>query len=139
VTERARPVLQWSLHAGAVYFGLVAVAHMIGMKLPVLYIYPMLPSYAYQDKLIAILSFGWALMIRAAARHVEREEIVRALLVAGAGAIAGLLAINLTTDLRALPPSDVRAIWAGFAGMLSYLVWLAGWYWAAEIHRGRER
>ena len=136
MSARPQAVLQWSLRAGSVYFCLVAVTHMLGVKVPILYIYPTLPSYAYQDRLIAILSLGWAMVFSAAARDVERhEEIIRALLATGLGALAGLWTINVTMDLRALPASDVRAIWLGFAGFVCYLAWLIGWYWQSKARR----
>ena len=46
MSSRPQTALQWSLRAGAVYFCVVAGAHMLGVKVPVLYLYPTLPSYA---------------------------------------------------------------------------------------------
>ena len=61
---KAKKVLKWSLGGGAVYFLAVTVAHWVGFKVPGLFIYYDIPSYAYQDRCIGVLCFGWAVLDR---------------------------------------------------------------------------
>jgi hypothetical protein len=53
-------VLKWSLLAGALYFFTVACVHLVGFKVPVLYIYFDEPSSVYQNRIISFLAFGLA-------------------------------------------------------------------------------
>lgn len=122
--------LRWSLLAGAAYFALVALAHTLGIKLPVAFIYFDLPSQAYQDQIIGFLAFGWSAFFFAAARDPGRHRgSVAAILTAGLAAVAGLAAINLRTDFAALGGSErVWPYWLGGAGALAYWAWVFGLY-----------
>jgi hypothetical protein len=101
--SRNTVILRWLLLAGALYFLAVASVHMLGIKIPVLYVYYSAPSYAYQDRIIAFLAFGWSLFISVASRDpMKNRNAVKAILVAGLGAIFGLNVINNTTDFQAL-------------------------------------
>ena len=65
--SRDATILRWSLMAGAVYFGCIALAHAVGLKIPGLFIYFNVPSHLYQDHIIAFLAFGWATLFYVAA------------------------------------------------------------------------
>ena len=104
-------VLQRLLAGGAVYFLGVSAAHMAGIKIPLLFIYFSIPSYAYQDKIISFLSFGWSLFLFTAARDpVKHRDLVRAVLIAGVVALFGLQVINSVTDFRSLAPDAHPAV-----------------------------
>jgi hypothetical protein len=53
-------ILKVLLLIAAGYFFCVAAAHLAGLKIPGLFIYFDLASDRYQDLLISLLSFGWA-------------------------------------------------------------------------------
>ncbi len=97
-------MLKWSLLGGAVYFLLVAMAHFFEFKTPLLYIYYDLPSEMYQDKIIAFTTFGWSMFFVAGYSSVKRSSLrsVRYIVIAGAGAVAGLCFINLFTEFSRL-------------------------------------
>jgi len=102
--------LRWLLLAGAVYFLSVSIAHMLEIKVPLLFIYYTVPSYAYQDMIISFLSFGWSIFLFTASYDpVRNRQLVKAILVAGIAAICGLHVINTTTDFQALSP-DIRPL-----------------------------
>jgi hypothetical protein len=46
----------------AFYFMAVSIAHQMGTKIPLLFIFYDIPSERYQDLIISFLSFGWALL-----------------------------------------------------------------------------
>lgn len=116
--------LRLSLLGGAIYFALVALAHGLGLKVPVLFVYFDLPSYGYQDSIIGFLCFGWSAFFFSAARHPENSR--GAVLVAGVAAILGLAAINSHTDFRSLAgAARIWAYWLEFAAALAYLTWLS--------------
>ena len=107
---RSTDVLKWLLLAGAMYFLGVSVAHMTGVKVPLLFIYFSVPSYAYQDRIISFLSFGWSVFLfTAAIDPVKNRDLVKAVLIAGLAAIFGLQVINSVTDFRSLSP-DVHPV-----------------------------
>jgi hypothetical protein len=58
-------LLSWSLLGGAIYFFLITIAHIFGIKTPILFIYFNVPSYIYQDMIIAFLSFGVGMFLYA--------------------------------------------------------------------------
>jgi hypothetical protein len=119
-------ILKWSLFAGSLYFLCVSAAHMLGMKLPLLFVYFNVPSYSYQDRIISFLAFGWALFFFTASTDPQKQSaLVKAILIAGAAAAAGLSAINFTTDFRTLDPAIQPSIfWVETAGLFLYWLWL---------------
>ena len=123
-------LMQWSLFALTLYFLLIALAHVTGTKLPLLFVYFNVPSTAYQDNIIAFLAFGWAVFVVTAARDpLANLSLVRALLVAAGGAVAGLSYINLTTDFAALAPGiAIWPFWAQTGVLAVILIWLSGLY-----------
>ena len=103
--------LKWLLLAGALYFLGVSMAHMLGIKVPLLFIYFSVASHAYQDRIISFLSFGWSVFLfTAAVDPVKNRDAVKAVLVAGLAAIFGLHVINNVTDFQALSPEARPAL-----------------------------
>ncbi len=103
---------------------------MLALKVPMLFVFYDVPSHAYQDQIISFLAFGWAAFLFAAFRDpVKNSDLVVAILVAGAGAIASLTYIIASTDFHALDP-QLRATpyWIETAALFVYLAWL-GVFW----------
>lgn len=97
-------MLKWLLLMGAVYFLAVALAHMLRIKIPLLFVYFDVPSYGYQDRIISFLSFGWSVFLFTASRDpVKNRGAVKAILIAGLGAILGLTVINSHRFSRIVP------------------------------------
>ena len=115
----------WALRIGAAYFFAVAVAHWIGFKAPGLFIYYNIPSNTYQDRGIGTLSLGWAIFIWVASKHAE---LVPAVLVAGASALAGFALITLTPEIAGLAPQGLMPYWTQLFFHALYLGWVA-WAW----------
>ena len=129
--------LRASLRLGAAYFFLVAAAHIMALKVPVLFVYFNVPSYAYQDKLIALFAFGWGVFLCAGGARRERVlDTARSALWAGVGGLLGLGVINVVTDFHALA-ADVHPgiFWVEWLGLCAYLGWLALLYRNARTHR----
>jgi len=109
--NKSGAILKWLLLAGAVYFLAVAIVHMLRIKIPMLFIYYDLPSYGYQDRIISFLSFGWSVFLFMASIDPARNrDAVKAILIAGFAAIAGLNIINSVTDFQALSRDNDPAV-----------------------------
>lgn len=103
--------LKLLLLAGAVYFFAVAIAHMFGIKIPMLFVYYNVPSYEYQDRIIAFLAFGWSVFLFTASIDPMRNSIVvKAVLTAGLAAVLGLNVINRITNFQTLSPNIDPAV-----------------------------
>lgn len=107
--------------AGALYFCCMAVAHFIGLKLPLLFVYYDTPFYAYQDKIISFAVLAYVALFYQAAR--AREAVPVALVVLGI-TLLGLSAVNLSGDLAAVlePGQSTMPYWAQVG--LFALYWL---------------
>ena len=123
-------ILKWSLFSGGIYFLLISVAHLISLKIPGLYIYFSVPSYDYQDKIISFMSFGWGIFfLQAAHEPIKSLKLVRAILIAGTGAIVGLIIINLSREFSVLiPETSVTIFWIETGLLALYLIWLIYYY-----------
>ena len=123
-------ILRWSLIAGAIYFGCIALAHTIGLKIPGLFIYFNVPSHPYQDHLIAFLAFGWSSFFYVASVDPVNHSLpVRAIMLSSAVAICGLSGINTFSELASLSPSiNVKFFWVQTTLLLGYLIWLIVFY-----------
>ncbi len=132
--------LRWLLLAGAVYFLGVAGAHMLRIKVPVLFVYYSVPSYGYQDRIISFLSFGWSLFLFTASRDpIKHRELVKAVLIAGVAALFGLHVINATTDFRALSPDANPTMFrVESRGLSVYVVALIIFYFLATKESPRR-
>jgi len=127
-------ILKWSLLAGALYFFSVSVVHMLGVKVPVLFIYFNVPSYAYQDRIISFLTFGWAVFFFTAFTDPQKNSaLVKAILVAGAGALIGVSVINAATDFPSLDPAiNPMVFWLEAAGLFIYWLWLVVFHFRSK-------
>jgi hypothetical protein len=119
--------LKWLLFAGSIYFLFVAIFHMIGIKVPIFFIYYNVPSYMYQDRIISFLAFGWSIFLFTAFLNpIKNKMLIQAILIAGAGAIIGLEIINTYTDFESLSndinPTIFRLETLGLAVYLILLV-----------------
>lgn len=128
--KSAENILKWSLFAGGIYFFLISMAHIFALKIPGLYIYFNVPSYEYQDKIIAFLTFGWSIYFFQAAKNpVKQINVVKSILFAGAGAIIGLIYINMSTNFTDIS-HDISLIyfWIETIVLICYLIWLYIYY-----------
>ena len=124
-------LLKWSLFGGSIYFLLVAIAHFSGIKIPGLYIYFDIPSYTYQDRIIAFLSFGWCMFLFSGFQLVRSGNTrqVRYLLLAGILAIISLLLINNSSEIKIIAPVKSRWIFMLETMLLFlYTLWLVMLY-----------
>ena len=115
---------------GSVYFFLVAIFHMIGIKIPPLFIYYNVPSYTYQDRIISFLAFGWSVFLFTAFLNpIKNRILIQAILIAGAGAIIGLELVNTFTDFQTLS-SDINLMIFRLEtlGLAIYLILLVIFY-----------
>ncbi len=74
-----------------VYFVAVALAHQLGIKVPVLFVFYNVASERYQDLIISFLAFGWAMLFVIGFLDAELKRTIQIPLLASAViAIAGL-------------------------------------------------
>lgn len=125
--NRPDNTLKWSLFGGAVYFLLVAIVHLAGIKVPGLYIYFDIPSHAYQDRIIALLSFGWCMFLYSGFRLVGSGQTrpVRYIIFAGIAAIICLLLINNSFEIKELAADKSRWVYMLETMMIfGYTIWI---------------
>jgi len=138
-------LLRWAFFGGAIYFALISIAHMFGWKVPIFFIYYNLPSFAYQDKLIALLAFGWAMFLYSGYKSTKANELVAAkyIIISLYGAIVGLIIINSSTNFNALVrfaedlPSILRIshFWIETIILFFYPLALTGLYYLARKNK----
>lgn len=128
--SRSLNILKYLLLLGAVYFLGISVAHLLSLKIPGLFVYFNVPSYAYQDKIISFLAFGWAVSLFVAFMNpIANKSIIKSFIIAGLGAIIGLSTINLSADFNELTKNINRNIfWAETIILSIYLFVLAIFY-----------
>jgi len=133
-------MLKWLLLMGAVYFLAVALAHMLRIKIPLLFVYFDVPSYGYQDRIISFLSFGWSVFLFTTSRDpVKNRGAVKAILIAGLGAIFGLTVINSVTDFRALSPEINPSVFQmETLGMSAYVAALIYYYFLSTRQNAKS-
>jgi hypothetical protein len=131
--NRSVVILKLLLLAGALYFLAVAIVHMLGTKVPMLFVYFNVPSYAYQDRIISFLSFGWsAFLFSAALDPLQNRHAVKAILIAGLSATFGLNVINAVTDFHTLSPDiDPSVFRMETLGLSAYVAVLIYFYFLA--------
>ena len=88
--------MRYASLAGAAYFCGMAVAHFVGIKLPLLFVYDDTPFYAYQDKILSFVVVSSIALFYLASR--DRSVVPVALAVLGT-TILGLASVNLPDDL----------------------------------------
>lgn len=126
-------LLKFTLWALAGYFFLISLAHITGIKLPLLFVYFDVPSTVYQDRIISFFAFGWAVFIATAAKNPEVNlKLVRALIISAIGALGVLSFINISTDFASYSSEiAVWKFWAQTALLAAITVWLAILYQSA--------
>ena len=115
--------MKFLLYSGASYFCLLAIAHALELKIPGLFIYFNVPSYAYQNKIIAFLAFGWAAFFYAAASTLSKSQI-RAILISGGFALIMLSVINFRTDFSAMS-NNTNPFWFHLQTLLLFFYWIS--------------
>lgn len=127
-------ILKLSLLAGSFYFLFVSIAHLSGLKFPGLYIYFQIPSYAFQDKIVALFALGWAIFFFTAFTDpVKNITLVRGILFAGAFAIIILCFINITTNFYLFNNSvNPGIIWLETILLFVYWLWLVVFYFLVK-------
>jgi hypothetical protein len=116
-------ILKALLFLGAAYFFMAGCAHLIGCKVPGLYLYFNVPSLSYQDKIISLLAFGWAGFFYTAFLN-PTKDVIKTILFIGALAIIILTAINLTTDFKSLG-QNIDPRWFHLETAVLFLYWLS--------------
>lgn len=127
IRKAPHTLLRWSLLCGAIYFALICVAHLFGFKIPMFFIYYNIPSYIYQDLIIAFLSFGWAMFFYSGYKSTKVNELVTAkyIIIAGFGAITGLIVINSSTNFKVLmEQAKASHFWIETGILFLYPGWL---------------
>ena len=90
---------QYAFFAGAIYFVFMAIAHFMGIKVPVLFVYYDTPFYAYQDKIISFAVSAYIALFYGASQH--REIAAYAIFVMVVTTL-GLSFVNLSDDLQSV-------------------------------------
>ncbi|MEM9048711.1 MAG: hypothetical protein AAGC92_08330 [Pseudomonadota bacterium] len=80
------------------FFLCMGMAHFIGLKWPVLFVYFDTPYYAYQDRIISFTLITYAALFFAASRH---RVMVPYALISIWGTVAGLAYVNVSPALAA--------------------------------------
>ncbi len=129
--KNSHKLLSWSLLFGAIYFFLISFAHVFGFKIPILFIYFNVPSYIYQDIIIAFLSFGFGMFLYAGYSSVKRNELIttKYIVIAGFAAVLGLMNINLFTDFNYFEAEfnikiSTFNFWSETIFVLAYVLWV---------------
>lgn len=94
--KRAKKIYRVLLFVCTLYFLLVAFAHQLGMKVPLLFVFYAIPSERYQDLIISFLSFGWAMLFGAGFLDRDLKAGIQVpVLLSGTAAIFGLIRARL--------------------------------------------
>jgi len=105
----------------ACYFLAVAVAHQMGWKVPLLFVFYAVPSERYQDLIISFLAFGWAtLFLIGFLDRTMKPAIHAPILVSGVVALAGLIRVRLEIPGHA----EINFEIAGLAALQGALILL---------------
>jgi len=82
--------------------------HALGLKVPGLFVYFNVPSFAYQDRIISFLAFGWAAFFYLTARKMD-ADFIKLILIIGFIAILALTTNSIITDFKFLNPLARKA------------------------------
>lgn len=121
-------LIKFSLFCGSIYFLLMAIAHAVRIKIPGLFIYFNVPSYAYQDRIISLFAFGSALFFFTAATTLSKT-LIKSILIFGFIASATLTFINFSTDFISMS-ENINKIWFHMEVFILFLysIWLLWCY-----------
>lgn len=120
-------LLRLGLLACVLYFVAMSVAHFLGIKVPVLFVYYDTPFYAYQDKIISFAVLSYVGLFYAAARDIK---VVPIALIVLAFTILGLTSVNLSDALASVlaEGQPVWPYWAQTAMLAGIWLVLTGLY-----------
>lgn len=123
---------RYAFLAGASYFCCMALAHFLGVKVPVLFVYYDTPFYAYQDKIIAFAVCAYVALFLAAARN--RAVAPSAMTVVGL-TVLGLSSVNVSDALLSVlsEGQSTRPYWLQTAAIGLYLIVL----WVLYVRDGK--
>jgi hypothetical protein len=118
---------QYAFLAGVAYFCCMAVAHFLGIKVPVLFVYYDTPFYAYQDKIISFAVCAYIALFYSASKH--RSVALNAIIVL-AVTVLGLSSINLSDALASVLQEGQSTLpyWLQTGVIAFYLVVLLALY-----------
>lgn len=123
-------LLHWSLLVCAGYFLCMSAAHFAGFKVPILFVYWNVPSNHYQDMIISFCALTYAILFGGGAFIGGAVPLA---LLALAGTVLGLAAVNLSSDLRAqIKTASTRAYWLQTGMIAGLLAWLAALYFRLQ-------
>lgn len=112
---------------GVAYFVCMAIAHFVGLKAPLLFIYYDTPFYAYQDKIISFAVCAYIGLFWSAA--FDRSAAKIAILVL-AITVLGLTSVNTSEALASVmsPEQSTAPYWAQTLAIGIYLLLLVFLY-----------
>lgn len=88
----AKQIYRTLLFVCVFYFLSVTIAHQMGIKVPMLFVFYAIPSERYQDLIISFLSFGWAMLFGIGFLDKELKARIQVpILISGVVAIFGLI------------------------------------------------
>jgi len=132
-------ILKCLLLLGSIYFFGVSVAHLFSLKIPGLFVYFNVPSYAYQDKIISFLAFGWAISLFIGfIDPMTNKGIMKSFIIAGFGAIIGLLIINFSIDFNELAKNTNRNIFLIETIVLAVYLSMLTVFYFLTTHRNKK-
>ncbi|MBC8374521.1 MAG: hypothetical protein H8E26_00675 [FCB group bacterium] len=123
-------ILNFLLYAGTVYFFGVAMVHSMGLKIPGFYVYYNVPSYAYQDRIISFLAFGWGGLFLLAAKKMDKD-LIKLILYIGMIAVIALVLNTIITDFKQLDPTVSGSDFKWIIGGLIF-------YWLGLVMHSRQ-
>ena len=123
-------LLHFSLLACTAYFLCMCAAHFVGFKVPILFVYWNVPSNPYQDMIISFCALTYAVLFAGASQVPASVPFA---IVALAGTVLGLSAVNLSKDLREkIQGRSTLAYWAQTGMIAGLVVWLGVLYQATQ-------
>ena len=123
-------ILNFLLYAGAGYFFGVALVHSMGLKIPGFYVYHNVPSYAYQDRIISFLAFGWGGLFLLAAKKMDKD-LIKLIVYIGMIAVIALVFNTISTDFKQLDPAISGSDFKWIIGGLIF-------YWLGLVMHSRQ-
>ena len=118
------PILKTLLLICVAFFLCMGAAHLLGLKVPVLFIYFDTPFYAYQDRIISFTLVTYAALFFAASRD---RAVVPFALISIWATVIGLAYINQSSELaEVLNGSSTTIYWLQTAALAALAVVLTG-------------
>ena len=107
----------------AVYFVAVSLAHQLGYKMPMLFIFYDVPTERYQDLIISFLSLGWAALFGIGFFDRGLETRIQVpILICGAMAICGLFRARMEIHAHQEIDYEITALAVLLAAMTTAFI-----------------